>query len=91
MDAETLPRTVAKWLILSVIDLKTTQIVRDTADNYTRFNRDSTAVNIGAGAIGMVVAHACMPVTDKIVDKTANFIAEKRAQRSAKKNTKKED
>lgn len=89
MDTESLPRSVAKWLILSAIDLKTTQIVRDTADNYTRFDRNSTAVNLGAGAIGMVVAHACMPVADKIVDTSANFIAEQRAKRSAKKNAKK--
>jgi hypothetical protein len=89
MDTDSLPRNVAKWLILSAIDLKTTQFVRDAADNYTRFNRDSTAVNLGAGAVGMVVAHACMPVADKIVDTSANFIAEQRAKRSAKKNAKK--
>jgi hypothetical protein len=89
MDAESLPRNVAKWLILSAIDLKTTQIVRDAADNYTRFDKDSMAVKLGAGAVGMVVAHACMPVADKIVDTSASFIAERRAKRSAKKNAKK--
>jgi hypothetical protein len=47
------------------------------------------AVKLGAGAVGMVVAHACMPVADKIVDTSANFIAEQRAKRSAKKNAKK--
>jgi hypothetical protein len=77
--------------ILSARAPELTFRVGNAADNYTRFSKDSIPVKLASGAVGMVVAHQCMPVTDKIVDKAADFIAEKRAKRSAKKNTKKED
>jgi Rod binding domain-containing protein len=91
MDNNSVPRELAKWLILSAISFKTTQFTSNTVDNYTRFNKDSLAVSLVSGGIGMVVANQLEPVTEKIVDKTANFINEKRAKRSAKKDAKKND
>lgn len=88
---DSIPRSVAKWLLVSAIDLKTTSIVANTADNYTRFDRDDLIVKLGAGAVGMVVASGVKPVTDKIVDKTADFAVEKWTKFRAKKNAKKQE
>ena len=91
MDNDTIPRNVAKWLLASVIDIKTTQFAADTADNYTRFEKDDLIVKLGAGAIGMVVAANLKPYTDKIIDTGADFIVVKRVEFRAKKDAKKKD
>lgn len=90
-DKESIPRQVAKWLVVSAIDLKTTQIAANTVDNYTGFDKDSLAVKLGTGAIGMVVAANLKPVTDKYVDKAADFINLKRMEFVTKKNEKKKE
>ena len=89
MDKESLARDVAKWLLNSAVAMKTAQVTVDTIDNYTNFDKDSMAVKLGGGAVGMVVARKLEPVTDAIVDKTANFITEKRNKFRTKKNAKK--
>jgi hypothetical protein len=91
MDTETFARTAAKWIVTSIIAVKTTELAENTANDYTRFDKDSLAVKLGAGAIALVVTSAVTPYTDKVVDKTVDFIVAKRAERCAKKNTKKKD
>jgi len=88
---DTLPRTVAKWLIRSVIAYKTGELTANAAADYTRFEKDSLAVKLGSGAVSMVVTAKLTPHTDKMVDKAADFIVEKRTKYVAKKNTKKKD
>ena len=87
---DTIPRNVAKWLLAATIDLTVTRVVANTADNYTRFDKDSIAVKLGAGAVGMVVAANLKPVTDQVVDKSADFIVEQRIKFQAKRNAKKD-
>jgi hypothetical protein len=91
MDTESIPRDVAKWLLQSLIAMKTAQLAANATDNYTGFDKDSLAVKLGSGAIGMVVSRKLEPVTDKIVDSSADFIVEKWTKFRAKKNDKKKD
>lgn len=91
MDTETIARHVAKWLVQSLIAAKTAEITADAADNYTRFEKDSLTVKLGAGAVGMIVSKKLEPVTDKLVDKTADFLVKKRADFRAKKNAKQQE
>lgn len=91
MAPESLPRDLAKWLLESAIAMKTAQVAADAIADYTRFDKDSLAVRLGTGAIGMVVSRKLEPVTDKIVDSTADFIVEKRIKFQAKKNAKKKN
>ena len=91
MESESLALDVAKWLLNSAVAMKTAQLAADTVADYTRFEKDSLAVRLGSGAIGMVVARKLEPATDAIVDKTADFIVEKRNKFRSRKNNDKKD
>jgi hypothetical protein len=91
MESESLAIDVAKWLLNSAVAMKTAQLAADTVADYTRFEKDSLAVRLGSGAIGMVVARKLEPATDAIVDKTADFIVEKRNKFRSRKNNNKKD
>lgn len=91
MDTESFPRTAAKWIVSSIIAIKTIDLVENAAGDYTRFEKDSLAVRLGAGAISLAVTSKTTPYTDKMVDKTADFIVAKREKMRAKKNTEKKD
>lgn len=79
-------RNVAKYAVTAIIAAK----VEDTAENaiieHTSHEEDELIVTLGSHVIGWGVASAVKPHTDKIVDKTANFIAAKRQARKDKKN-----
>lgn len=91
MDAESTTRTAAKWLLRAAVDLKMTQLTADTVDNYTRYEKNSIAVKLGSGLVGTVVSAKLSPITDKIVDTTADFTAAKWSAFRAKRNDKKKD
>ena len=86
MDNAFTARNVAKWVANSIITVKVADIAADTITGYTRFEEDSLTVKLGSGAIGWFVASRLEPVTDKVVDKAADFISEQRTKRQAKKN-----
>jgi hypothetical protein len=90
MDKESLARDVAKWLLNSAVAMKSAQVAADAVDNFTSFDKDSLAVKLGTGGIGMVIGRKLEPVTDAIVDKTADFLVEKRNKFRTKKNAKKD-
>lgn len=81
-------RSVAKHLAESVVGMGTSVLTVKAVDNYTGYDKDAFVVKIGAGAVGFVVAGKLKPYTDTVVDKTADFIVEKREARKAKKNPK---
>ena len=89
MDPDSLAREVAKWLAKSLVAMKTTEVARDALTNYTNFDPDGKTVKLGSGAVGMVVSAKLSPVTDKMVDKTADFVTEKWKNRRSKKDTEK--
>ena len=80
-------RNVAKYIVVGIVQAKITETTEDLATEYVGFEEDNTLVGIGANVVGWGVAWKLKPHTDKAVDKTADFIAAKRAKRAAKKNT----
>jgi hypothetical protein len=91
MDRATLARDVTKWIVISIVDLKTTDVTANTISNDTRFDKDDLIVKLGSGAVGMVVAAHVKPVTDKMVDKSADFVIEQWRKRRPKKTTEKKE
>jgi hypothetical protein len=84
-------RNVAKFVAQTIVQQKTVQLTEQALDDYTALDTDSNAVHLGANVFGWFVADKLKPVTDKMVDKTADFVTAKRDIRNAKKNAKKED
>lgn len=84
-------RNAAKFVLKAVVASKTKQVSEDIITDYTRFEEDDTVVNISGTLIGWYVSEKLQPVTDKMVDKTADYIAKKRAERAAKKENTKDE
>jgi|tagenome__1003787_1003787.scaffolds.fasta_scaffold20840676_2 hypothetical protein len=85
------PRTVAKFVLKSIVAGKTAQLTEHLITDYTRFDEDDMIVDITGGVVGWYVSDKLKPVTDAIVDKTADFVTAKKESRKAKKTAKKED
>lgn len=84
-------RNVAKFVAKSLVAAKTTQLTAEAIADHTEYETDDTIVEIGSGVVGWYAAHKLSPVTDAIVDKTADFVTAKREARQAKKNAKKNE
>ena len=83
-----LTRQVAKWVLISLVDVKTTQITAETIADYTNYEKDDLIVKLGSGAVGMIVSAKIKPVTDAAVDRTADFaIKQWQKRKSTKKET----
>jgi hypothetical protein len=88
MDAPT-PRNLSKWAVSAAISWKTGKAVENTISDHTRFDSDDLIVELASGSIGWIVAYRAKPYTDKMVDKTADWISERRNKRN-QDNTDKE-
>lgn len=84
-------RNISKFVVTTAIAYKATDVAEDAITENTRFNDDDIVVIIGSKLIGWGIADTVKPYTDKMVDRTADFIAAKREARQAKKNAKKQD
>lgn len=82
-------RNVSKFIVTSIIAIKTADVAEDVITDHTRFEQDDLVVNLGSKLIGWCVADTAKPYSDKLVDKTADFITAKRENRKAKKAAKK--
>ncbi|HVI79593.1 MAG TPA: hypothetical protein VM715_15790 [Candidatus Acidoferrum sp.] len=78
-------RNVSKFIFKSFIAAKTAQITAETIADHTQFDKDDTVVEVGSTVFGWYVSDRLRPVTDKIVDKTADFITEQRTKFQDKK------
>lgn len=85
MDTPFTARNVAKFLARSIVAAKTAQIAADTIADHTQFEKEDLTVQLSSGVISWYVTSKLEPVTDAMVEKTADFIADKRAKRQAKK------
>lgn len=81
-------RNVMKFVVKSIVAHKSSELVAKTISDYTEYEKDALGVRIGSGVIGWGISDKLSPVTDKIVDKTADFITEQRGKRSIKKSIK---
>lgn len=81
-------RNVSKFIAKSIVAAKTTQLSADAIADHTHYEKDDTVVEIGSGVIGWFASSKLEPVTDTIVDKTADFVTAQRAKRQEKKSKK---
>ena len=87
MDTPFTPRNAAKYAVKFVIAGKVAEVAEDVITDYTRLEEDTTVVNLTSSMVGWYVSDKLKPLTDKMVDKAADFIVEKREARKAKKDT----
>jgi hypothetical protein len=79
-------RNAAKYVVQALVANKTSQIAEDVITDYSRFEEDDIVVDISSHLFGWYVSAKLRPVTDSMVDKTADFIVAKREQMKAKKD-----
>jgi len=83
------PRNVAKMVVRATIQIKTAAFTRDAIANHTAFEATDTPVILVGGVTGWFVSEKVKPYTDLAVDKTADFVIDKREKRQARKSAKK--
>jgi hypothetical protein len=88
VDPDFTPRNVAKYAVTFVIKSKVVKAVKVAADDYTRFESDDTVVKVSANIIGWGVSAKLKPYTDKVVDKTADFVVARREKKDQQKDQK---
>jgi len=82
-------RNVAKFVAKASIAAKVTSLTANLISEHTEYETDDTIVKIGSRLAGWYVCEKLEPVTDAIVDKTADVVTERREQHKAKKAEKK--
>lgn len=89
MNADFTTRNIAKYVVVAAVHGKVAQLTKHAIVDHTELEEDNIIVGLGSHVIGWGVADKLKPYTDRAVDKTADFIADKRDKRRAKKNAKK--
>lgn len=79
MDAFT-PRNVAKFVTTTGIKFYVAGLTHNAIIDHTRFDEDDKIVDITSAVVGWGVADKLKPHTDKIVDKVADKVSERRAK-----------
>jgi hypothetical protein len=79
------PRIIAKKLAQGLVAAQVGRLTNGALRNYTDIDTDNIVVEAGVGTVSWLVSEYCSPITDKIVDKTADFVNAKREARRAKK------
>ena len=82
------PRNVTKFVVQATVQYKATKLTRTALIEHTALESDNPVVKIGSGVVGWGVATKLKPHTDRMVDKTADFVNEKRENRRIKKQKK---
>jgi len=80
------PRNVAKFVAQAIVAGKTSQLTEKTITDHTRFEDDDMIVDISGTLVGWYVSQKLKPVTDGMVDKTADWLVEYKEKRDQKKN-----
>lgn len=76
------PRNVAKGVVITIIGSRVTTTTERTIANNTRFDEDDLIVEIPSYVISSYVTHKVKPYTDKMVDKTADWLVARRAKKN---------
>lgn len=67
-------RKIAKGGLEIVVSANAAAAANHVIDEHTSLDADSTAADVGCTLFGAYVAHRLSPITDAIVDKTADRI-----------------
>lgn len=86
MDIEFTPRNVVKYVVKTAVYLQVTKLTENALIDYTRFEEDDIVTRIVPKVVGWAVSDKLKPVTDTVVDKTADFVNAKREARKTNKN-----
>lgn len=81
-------RNATKFIVKSIVAHKTKGLVAATFADYTEYEEDAFGVQLGASVVGWAVSDKLKPVSDKIVDVSFDFVAERRNKRQLKKEIK---
>lgn len=82
------PRNVAKMVVTTTVQLKTAAMTQRAITDHTALESTNIPVRLTSGVVGWYVSHKVKPYTDLAVDKTADFVNEKRENRRIKKQKK---
>jgi hypothetical protein len=85
------PRNATKYVVTALVRIKVGQFAKAAITDYTAFEDDDTVVGLTGYLIGWYAGHKLRPVTDAMVDKTADFILAKREELKAKKSEQEQD
>jgi hypothetical protein len=80
-------RNAIKYVAQAAIARQASNLTNDALTDHTRFEKDDAVVEISSGLVGWYISAKLKPITDKMVDKAADFIAEQRAKRFPKKES----
>lgn len=78
-------RRVVKYVVRAAIHGQVSKVTQTAITDRTQFEEDDFVVEIAGNVVGWGVAKNLEPYTNKMVDKVADFVNEKRAARAAKK------
>lgn len=76
------PRNVAKYVVKAIVAGKTAQLTEQAITDHTQFDEDDLVVDITGTVVGWYVASKLKPYTDVMVDKTADWINARKAQKT---------
>jgi hypothetical protein len=82
------PRNAAKFVVGQAIKYKTAKKTEQLISDYTQFEEDDFVVGLSGQIVAWWLGDLVKPYTDKMVDKTADFIS---AKREEMKNRKKDE
>jgi hypothetical protein len=82
------PRNVAKFVVTTTIQLKTAVVTQHAIADHTTLESNDITVRVAGGVVGWGVSRVVKPYTDLAVDKTADFVSEKRENRRIRKQKK---
>lgn len=77
-------RNVAKFVLKTLVAGKASQITEDVITDHTHFEEDDIVVNIAGGMIGWYISDKLKPITDGMVDKTADWFVARKEQKAQK-------
>jgi hypothetical protein len=84
-DPDFTPRNVSKYAIKTAIHMKVAQVAKTALVEHTKFESNDITVRISTNVLGWAVSAQLQPLTDRMVDKVADFVTAKREARAAKK------
>lgn len=84
------PRNATKYVVTALVRIKVGQFAKAAITDYTAFEEDDTVVGLTGYLIGWYVGDRLRPITDTVVDKTADFIVAKREELKDKKSEQQE-
>lgn len=67
-------RVIAKWTAETIVAANVTAATQHALTEYTEIDTDSKPVEVGTGLFGWYVSQKLSPVTDAIVDRTADRV-----------------